>query len=369
MSTRDYMYCDYGATAPLPQDVINQVVSTMHVFGNPSSTYSLGDEARKIVANCRETVKKFINAPEDSRVIFTPSGSASNTLAVRGYIQSHLTNNYFSPLLHKSINNYIKEELKDYELINVNTKGFIDLNSFQQRLEMNHQLEPFVVIEFANSEIGTLQLVKDVTRLTHQYNGKVYVDCTGAVASIPIDVQNLEVDMIGFSGHKLGALKGIGVLWLKNSNTILKPLIYGAQEEGLVGGTENVLGIVSLNAAIKFHKYYKFTDDFRLELYKRIVKNGWKLIGSRKRRLPNNFFFSIPNHSGEEIVTRLDLRYNIQASTGSACNSGSKEYSSALKAINLPEELMNSCVRLTFHGDEKENDVRRVFRAIETLTR
>lgn len=366
---RDYMYCDYGATAPLSQNVVNEVISTIHVFGNPSSTYSIGDSARAIIAGCRETVKKFINAPDDSRVIFTPSGSASNTLAVKGYIQSHLTANYFSPLLHKSINNYMQSELHEYEMINVNTKGFIDLESLQQRLEMNRQMEPFVVIEFANSEIGTLQLVKEVAFLTHQYNGKIYVDCTGAIASIPIDVQDLGVDMIGFSGHKLGALKGTGVLWLKNPNTVLKPLIYGAQEEGLVGGTENVLGIASLDAAMKLYKYYKFTDDFRLELYKRIVQNGWKLIGSRKRRLPNNFFFSIPEKSGEEIVTRLDLRYNIQASTGSACNSGSKEHSSALRAIHLPEELMDGCIRLTFHGDEKENDVRRVFRAIETLTR
>ncbi|MGN8905315.1 cysteine desulfurase family protein [Bacillota bacterium HCP28S3_F12] len=363
------MYCDYGATTPVPVVVQDQVRHVLNKFGNPSSLYRFGDETRAILTEARYMVKKFINAPEDSKVIFTPSGSASNTLAVKGYIDEHLVHPYFSPLLHKSINEYIKQDCRDYDMIKVNTKGFIDLSALQVRFEMNKSIEPFVVIEYANSEIGTIQIVKEVAELTHEYGGKIYVDCTGAIASVPIDVQDLDVDMIGFSAHKLGGLKGCGVLWCKEPNIRLHPIIFGAQEDGLIGGTENIVAIAALSKAIEYHVYRPLDDEFRLELFKRIVRNGWHLAGSRKRRLPNNFYFSIPGNSGEEIMTRLDLQYDIQVSTGSACSSGSPEPSSALKAINWPEDELFSCIRLTFCGEEKPEDILNVFSTIKKVAK
>ena len=368
------MYCDYAATTPLADCVKDNIGEVLEKFGNPSSAYSLGDEARVIVETTRQRVKKFINAPENSIVVFTPSGSGSNTLAVEGYLYSRFTRIYYSPLLHKSLN-----KCKDYFLdaiwvkLEANSKGFIDLMAFENKLEkdyssrngMNQKCDcPLLVVEYANSEIGTLQVVKEAIELIHSVNGIAYVDCTGAIASIPIDVQDLDADMIGFSAHKLGALKGCGVLWMRK-NFYLKPLVYGAQENGLVGGTENVLGIWTLGKVLENYEYHTLSPEVRRSIFKRIERNGWHLIGSERRRLPNNFYFSIPTVDATELMTRLDLYEDIQVSTGSACSSGSHVPSSALVAINCPKEWLYSCIRVTFGGKETTEEVNTVFDAIE----
>lgn len=368
------MYCDYAATTPLADCIKDNIGEILEKFGNPSSTYSLGDETRMIVETTRQRAKKFINAPEDSIVVFTPSGSGSNTLAVEGYLYSRFTRMYYSPLLHKSLN-----KCKDYFLdavgvkLEVNPKGFIDLIEFKNKIEKNYLSGrgrnqecdcPLLVIEYANSEIGTLQVVKEAIKLIHSVNGIAYVDCTGAIASIPIDVQDLGADMIGFSAHKLGALKGCGVLWMRK-NFYLKPLVYGAQENGLVGGTENVLGIWALGKVLANYEYHALAPEIRRSIFKRIERNGWHLIGSERRRLPNNFYFSIPTVDATELMTRLDLYEDIQVSTGSACSSGSREPSSTLVAINCPKEWLHSCIRVTFSGKETVEEVNGVFDAIE----
>lgn len=364
------MYCDYAATTPLADCVKNNIGEILEKFGNPSSTYSLGDETRVIVETTRQRVKKFINAPEDSIVVFTPSGSGSNTLAVEGFYYFNLTQIYWSPLLHKSLHIYLFENNNHATELEVNSKGFLELDKFKKMLDARKESisdslhTPLLVVEYANSEIGTIQVVKEAIELIHSVNGIAYVDCTGAIASIPIDVQDLGADMIGFSAHKLGALKGCGVLWMRK-NFYLKPLVYGAQENGLVGGTENVLGIWALGKVLENYEYHTLSPEVRRSIFKRIERNGWHLIGSERKRLPNNFYFSIPTVDATELMTRLDLYEDIQVSTGSACSSGSREPSSALVAINCPEEWLHSCIRVTFSGKETAEEVNAVFDAIE----
>ena len=364
------MYCDYAATTPLADCIKDNIGEILEKFGNPSSTYSLGDETRVIVETTRQRVKKFINAPEDSVVVFTPSGSGSNTLAVEGFYYLNLTQIYWSPLLHKSLHIYLFENNYHATKLEVNSKGFLELDKLKKKLDARKESisdslhSPFLVIEYANSEIGTLQVVKEAIELIHSVNGIAYVDCTGAIASIPIDAQDLGADMIGFSAHKLGALKGCGVLWMRK-NFYLKPLVYGAQENGLVGGTENVLGIWALGKVLENYEYHTLSPEIRRSIFKRIEHNGWHLIGSERRRLPNNFYFSIPTVDATELMTRLDLYEDVQVSTGSACSSGSREPSSALVAINCPEEWLHSCIRVTFSGKETAEEVNGVFDAIE----
>ena len=364
------MYCDYAATTPLADCIKDNIGEILEKFGNPSSTYSLGDETRVIVETTRQRVKKFINAPEDSVVVFTPSGSGSNTLAVEGFYYLNLTQIYWSPLLHKSLHIYLFENNYHATKLEVNSKGFLELDKLKKKLDARKESisdslhSPFLVIEYANSEIGTLQVVKEAIELIHSVNGIAYVDCTGAIASIPIDAQDLGADMIGFSAHKLGALKGCGVLWMRK-NFYLKPLVYGAQENGLVGGTENVLGIWALGKVLENYEYHTLSPEIRRSIFKRIEHNGWHLIGSERRRLPNNFYFSIPTVDATELMTRLDLYEDIQVSTGSACSSGSREPSSSLLAINCPEEWLHSCIRVTFGGKETAEEVNGVFDAIE----
>lgn len=370
------MYCDYAATTPLRPEVKDYIISILDDYGNPSSLYSLGDKTWDIIESARNNVRKFINAPDDAKIVFTSSGSASNMLAVRGYMENEHVSVFYSPLLHKSLDLFFKENklpLCKSNVLKIDcSTGRIDTNDLDSRLDpidndplfslSNKKL--FVVIEYANSEIGTIQPVKEIIDIVHRHGGIVYVDCTGAISSIPIDVQDLGTDMIGFSAHKLGALKGCGVLCIQN-NVEINPLIYGAQEYGLMGGTENVLGIAALGKAVEHYEYQTLSIEARRSAYAYIKSCGWELIGDEENRLPNNFYFCIPEINASNLVTDLDIHRNIQVSNGSACNSGEEIPSSALVAIRYPLSRMFSCIRVTFSGKETASNVISVFDAIE----
>lgn len=360
------MYCDYAATMPLSDEMKKYLCETMDKFGNPSSHYSLGDETRQIVESTRQSVRKFINAPDDCEVVFTPSGSASNTLAVKGFFDNDFYNDrydlVYSPLLHKSLNNIVDFEDNHghctVQKLHVYGNGKIALADLDNTCKFIDGMgdRPFVVVEYANSEIGTIQNIAEIAEIVHKYYGILYVDCTGVISSVAIDMKGLDVDMLGFSAHKIGALKGCGVLCYKK-HIELVPLIFGAQENGLVGGTEDVLGIASLGYAIDHHRYHNFDYSMREAILNKIDSYGWKLAGGKDDRLPNSFYFCIPGVNAEHLVTKLDLYKGIQCSTGSACSSGSKKPSSALKAIGTLTKNIFSYIRLTFHGDESLDDV------------
>lgn len=371
------MYCDYAATTPLKPEVKDYIISILDDYGNPSSQYSLGDKTWNIIESARDNVRKFINAPDDAKIVFTPSGSASNMLAVRGYMENENVSVFYSPLLHKSLDlffNKNKLPLCKSDVLKIDrSTGRIDTLDLNYRLD-HIETDPlwslsnkkqFVVIEYANSEIGTIQPVKEIVDIVHRQSGIVYIDCTGAISSIPIDIQDLGADMIGFSAHKLGALKGCGVLCIQNKDIKLNPLVYGAQEYGLMGGTENVLGIAALGKAVEHYEYQTLSDEDRRVAYAYIKSRGWDLIGETKNRLPNNFYFCVPGIYASNLVASLDLHCNIQVSNGSACNSGDEIPSSTLVALKYPLSRMFSCVRVTFNGTETINDIISVFCAIE----
>ena len=229
----------------------------------------------------------------------------------------------------------------------------------------NGSFNPFVVIDYANSEIGTIQDVKTIINLTHKYNGVVYLDCTGSIPSIPIDVKELDVDMLGFSAHKIHALKGCGVLY-KKKDIKLRPLIYGSQEDGLFSGTENVLGIASVGKAVELLDYSKVNTknrDYVLDYISINIPNS-HLVGSKIDRLPNNLFVSFSGVDGEQLATLLDEK-GIQVSTGSACNSGSKTVSNTLEEIRLPNYLIHSCIRMTFSGGKTKEELDYVCRTLK----
>ena len=222
------MYLDNAATTPLTPQVKNYIISLLDIYQNPSSMYQSGVEVRKIITTARNNVAKFINANPEN-IIFTSGGSASNILAIKGYKSIHSCIVYYSPLLHKSALKYIKTLYYNTEQLKVDRDGLLDLVDLEHRMNAL-KYNPFVVIEYANSEIGTIQNVKEIINITHKFNGIVYLDCTGSIPTIPLDVKELNCDLVGFSAHKLGALKGIGVLY-KKSNIELEPLIYGNQEQ------------------------------------------------------------------------------------------------------------------------------------------
>lgn len=343
------VYLDNAATTPLKQEVKDYIISILDCYGNPSSVYDIGSKSKQIIRNARHNVAKFINA-EDNEIIFTPSGSASNTLGIRGYCEQNKDAElYYSSIAHKSIQK-CAEDYVGIPII-VDSFGNIKLEWLENELRLSKP-HTLVVIDYANSEIGTIQDVETIIKLVHKYNDICMLDCTGSISTIPVDVKKLDVDMLSFSAHKLGALKGCGVLY-KKPNIQLKPLIYGSQENGLSAGTENMIGIASLGKAVENYKYDCMNCDNRDYVWDYICNEiqDVDLIGEPHRRLIHNLYLCFNGVNGEALMTLMDMS-GIQVSTGSACASGDKTISPTLLAIGMDNKSANSCLRITFSGNE-----------------
>lgn len=346
------VYLDNASTTQLSDSTKEYLISLLDEYGNPSSAHSLGEKAKKIILDSRKKVADFINA-DFNNIYFTCSGCASNTLAVKGFIQKNNYNIFYSPIAHKSI-------LKIMENINstplkVDERGYIDINNMENSIMGR---KPFVIIDHANSEIGTIQDVKSIIDIVHFYKGIVYLDCTGSIPTIPIDVKKLDVDMMGFSAHKLGGLKGCGVLY-KKKNIELEPLVYGSQEKGLCAGTENVLGIASLGKAVENYDYSSISSADRDYVYDYIIKNipDSYLVGASidsGNRLSHNLYMCFPKCEAESLMILLDMN-GICVSVGSACSSGELSPSSTLVAIGIKKQDIHSCIRITF-GEELQRE-------------
>lgn len=363
------MYLDNAATTPLTPQVKEYIISLLDMYQNPSSTYQSGINVKQIITTARNSVAKFINT-DSQNIIFTSGGSASNTLAIKGYVQKHNCTVLYSPIAHKSILKCV-ESIKNAYPLRVDSCGRIDADDLKEWLDTRDKY--LVVLSYADSEIGTVQDIKKLIELIHFYNDTVYVDCTGSISQIPMNVKELDVDMIGFSGHKIHALKGIGVLY-KKSKIELEPLIYGSQEMGLSSGTENVLGIASLGKAIENYNYSSISSTNRDYVYAYIQKNipDSYLVGTPigEERLPHNLYMCFKGIQGESLMILMDMN-DIQISTGSACSAGSPSPSSTLLAIGMNSEDIHSCVRLSFSGKETKEELNivceKLKKNIETL--
>lgn len=353
------IYLDNAATKPLSdkmKEYLKDIID--NYYANPSSMYEDGRKSKILIEETREKVAKFINADKNN-IIFTCGGSASNTLGIQGYKNTYEGEKpllcYYLSIAHKSLR--MQFENGNYIKIPIYHNGMISHFALKEEFEKYNQFKPFVCIEYANSEIGTIQEVKKVSKLVHEFNGIIYVDCTGSISSIPLDVQDLDVDIAGFSGHKIGALKGIGVLYKKESIN-LKPLIYGKQEQGLFGGTENILGIASLGKAVEDYKYSdnaKRNRDYVERILHKNAPHSFIMNKNLENRLPNNLFICFPEIRGEYVVGVLNEN-GIQISTGSACNNGEQTPPRVLTEIGLSKNL-NDFIRITFSGNETKEQL------------
>lgn len=358
------IYLDNAAATPLSDSMKNYLISLLPVYGNPSSLHDAGGSACRLITQARASVARFIHAAPDE-IFFTSGGSASNTLAVRGLVTDRQASGgyavFYSPTAHKSMLQAC-ESCTYHMPLKVNSTGETDLSCLENLLTKHNGLRPFVCIEAAGSETGTIQNVAGIGSVVKKHNGLLLVDATGYIPSCPVDMANWRhyVDMLTFSGHKLHALKGVGVLW-KKSTISLAPLIYGTQEQGLIGGTENTLGIASLGKAAADYDYSSITSRSRDYVYHYVIHRipDCFLIGapiSSGLRLPLHLYLCFRGVEGESLMTLLNL-YGIQVSTGSACTQKNTAPPAALYAIGMKPENMYSCIRLTFSGQESREDL------------
>ena len=206
-------YLDSAATTELSTEMKEYLISMLDVFGNPSSAHSEGVKANRLIEEVRKSVANFIKADSNENIYFTSSGSASNTLGIQGYALANKCNVIYSPITHKSILKTI-DNLVDFYGVNasslkIDNYGNIDID-YLERMLTSSIGDALVVIEYGNSEIGTVQDIKKISDIVHQYNGTLFVDCTGSISTIPLDVTDLDIDIATFSAHKINALKGVG---------------------------------------------------------------------------------------------------------------------------------------------------------------
>ena len=347
------IYLDNAATTPLLDPVKEVMTNTFAAYGNPSSLYQIGQDANKIIEDSRESIADYIGcSPQE--IIFESCGSEANTHALFStydYAQAHGLGNHIiaSKIEHHSILAAC-EYLRTYRgaavtYLDVDKDGFIDIHQLEKSINLNTCL---ISIMAANNEVGTIQNIKEIKRIADAYGLIFHSDCVQLFGHAPLHID--DIDLFSMSGHKIGAPKGIGLLFIKHTTPIL-PYIFGTQERGLRGGTQNTAYIAALAEAVR--QLPASQDDVRkLSDYMRNrilaeIPGVWLNGPMDENRLANNLNFSFAGIRGEELMILLDM-YGICVSTGSACNSSSGESSHVLTAMGLTNDEADSSIRISF---------------------
>lgn len=353
------VYLDNSATTKPYQEVVDVMVDVMqNHWHNPSSSYA--DKERQIIENVRIQIAEDINS-DPSEIIFVSGACEANALAyaVHG-IPSYIS----SKLEHKSIE--LMQEDFCFDLINNDRYGFVDFDDLDNILyDLSWMTKDFirlVSIQAANGEIGTIQNLKAISKIVHEYDGGIFhTDVTQLFPEQRIDVKELGIDLMSISAQKFHGPRGAGILYVKNGIELC-PLIYGSQENGIRGGTYNTAAIAGMGKALERTRLYnaserveRLRDRLLQQLLQvgRVVLNG-PAIGSQ--RLKNNISLTIDGVNAEKLVTLCSLQ-GIYISKGSACNSYNPEPSTTLKAIGLSDEQAFNTIRITLDEFNTEAEI------------
>ena len=373
------IYLDTSATTQPIKEVIAEITKYMtNKWYNPSSLYSPSKEVKNNIEEVRCKVAKSINA-EPNEIFFTSGGSESNSMAILGLLNSNkveIQKVITSGLEHSSIVKLLesKSNQVSVDIVKCHTSGKIDLSDLITKLESiksnGLNRKTLVTIQFANNEIGTIQDMKTISDLVHMTdkNFILHTDAVQAYGHIPIDVKELDVDMLSVSGHKIGCPKGIGFLYIKeNIQHFIEPIIYGTQEQGLRGGTENVPYIMGLGKAIEYLNYDNSELISKRKYFENgLIKLGFEINGS-DNKLPNNISatYAPPfDFNNESLIYILDM-FGIYISSGSACDSTQIKPSLVLKNIGLTDNLIAKTIRITMPPDITKEQINYVLTKIE----
>ena len=359
-------YFDNAATTPVREEVLQEILPYFReYYGNASSIYSIAKESKKALEAARAKVAAAIGATPDE-IYFTAGGSESDNMALRGVVNAskkekkHIIT---TKIEHHAIlytAEFLETKGVDVTYLNVDKFGKISLEELENAIRPETVL---ISVMFANNEIGTIQPIAEIGEIAKKHGVLFHTDAVQAVGHVPIDVEKLQVDLLSMSGHKLGAPKGIGAIYIRKG-TRISPLIFGgAQEKKLRAGTENIAGIVGLGkaaelAVAEMEETTKKLTALRDKLIHGILESipDSRLNGHPTDRLPGNCNISFSYIEGESLLLLLDA-LGIAASSGSACTSGSLDPSHVLMAIGLPHEIAHGSLRLTIDRENTEEQV------------
>jgi len=364
------MYLDHAATTPLDERVLEAMLPYLRErWGNPSSLYSHGRIARRALDESRDTVAQLLNA-RPSEILFTSGGTESDNLAIKGVAYARRADGdhiVTTRVEHHAVLHTCEwlEKRGGFRVsyVNVDQYGMVDLEELERTVGPGTIL---VTMMMANNEVGTLQPVAEAAAIAHRHGATFHSDAIQAAGALHIDPHALGVDLLSLSGHKIYGPKGVGVLYARRGTPLSADKHGGGQERGLRAGTENVAAIVGMAEALRLAEQERASrNEHDQRLRDRLIDGmlaaipGASLTGHPTRRLPNSASFVFADTDGESILMDLD-QYDVCASSGSACTSGTLEVSHVLRALGLSDSLARGSVRLTTGSATSDEDVERV---------
>jgi cysteine desulfurase len=360
------IYMDHAATTYTKPEVIDEMMPYFTTyFGNPSSIYTLARETKKAIDIGRDKVAKAINA-ESSEIFFTSGGSEADNWAIKGIASSYKKkgNHIITTVVeHHAVLHtceYLAKNGFDITYLPVDEYGFISIKDLENAITDKTIL---VSVMFANNEIGTIQPIKEIGALCRSKKILFHTDAVQAVGHIPVDVKEMNIDLLSLAGHKFYGPKGIGALYIRKGIKIENLIHGGGQERSRRAGTENVASVVGIGKAIELATLNMEENNKKLVVLRdRLINGLLKVPHTRlngpigEKRLPGNSNISFRFVEGESILLMLDAK-GIAASSGSACTSGSLDPSHVLLAIGLIHEIAHGSLRLTIGDATTEEEV------------
>jgi len=361
------IYMDHAATTPTDIEVVKEMEPYFtQKYGNPNSIHSFGQEAKEAVEEAREKIARLIGA-NPSEIVFTAGGTEADNYAIKGIAwanQKKGNHIITSKIEHHAVSHschFLEKHKFNVTYLPVDKYGLINPDDVKRAITNKTIL---VTILHANNEIGTIEPIKEIGKIVKGAGLYFHTDSVQTVGHIPIDVNDLGVDMLSLSGHKLYGPNGVGVLYLRKGTKIDSLMDGGGQEKNRRAGTENVAGIVGIGKAAELaeKRLAQGEEDKIIKLRDKLIKNimnkveNVRLNGHPTNRLPGNVNFCFEFIEGESMLLNLDME-GVAASSGSACTSGSLEPSHVLLAIGLPPEIAHGSLRLTLGKDNTEEDI------------
>ena len=360
------IYLDNAATTKTAPEVVDAMLPYFsEYYGNASTIYSLGAESKKAMDHARQTIADSLGAkPEE--IYFTAGGSESDNWALKATAEAYASKGKHiitTKIEHHAILHtceYLEKRGFEITYLNVDRDGLISLDELKAAIRPDTIL---ISVMFANTEIGTIEPIAEIGEIAKEHGVLFHTDAVQAYAQVPINVDEMHIDMLSASGHKLNGPKGIGFLYIRKGVKIRSFVHGGAQERSRRAGTENIPGIVGLGAAVeramrimdtKTRKEIELRD-YLIGRLENEIPHCW-LNGHRTKRLPNNINFSFLFIEGESMLIMLDMK-GICASSGSACTSGSLDPSHVLLAIGLKHEEAHGSLRLTLSEESTKEEM------------
>jgi len=376
------IYMDNSATSPVDEEVLNEMLPYFNIeYGNASTLYKLGVEAKKAVDKARKQVADLINADPDE-ITFTSGGSESDNMIIKGIalkeIQKSTEENPRNHIITTTIEHpAVLETCKFLEkfgfeitYLEVDETGIINLEDLKSAIKDSTIL---ISIMHSNNEIGSIQPTKEIGEIARENNVLFHSDAVQSAGKIPVDVIDQNIDLLSISAHKINGPKGVGAVYIKKGVTLEVLIHGGGQEKGLRSGTENVPGIVGLGKAAELannnlEERMRHNQEIRDAIIEKVTTNikDSYVNGSLEKRLPNNVHLRFSGIEGESLILRLDKK-GINGATGSACSTHDLKGSHVLAAIGVKPALSHGSLRLSIGPENNIEDVDYIVESIDEV--